>query len=126
MPLQQHRALWTPRDAMPLSRKQKRSAGAWLVRPRLHRPGWAGLPANKLSSTVPLRQQQATQRWRKTKSLPTRLHRAARATQHTTRDWMVRCQRPRKTSSWRALRVSLAVEVKQRRKGSHESVFEKN
>ena len=38
---------------------------------------------------------------------------------------MVRCQRPRKTSSWRALRVSFDVEVKQKRKGrsSHESVF---
>ena len=116
--LQQHRALWTRRDAMPLSRKQKRSAGASLVRPQLHRPGWAGLPASKLFSTAPLTQQQATQRWRKTKSLPTRLHRAARATPHITRDWMVRCQRPRKTSSWRALLVSLDVEVKQKRKGS--------
>ena len=118
MPQQQHRALRTRRDAMPLSPKQKRSAGAWLVRPRLHRPRWAGLPANKLSSTVPLKQQQATQRWRKTKSLPTQLHRAGRATQHITRDWMVRCQRPRKTSWWRALRVSLDIEVKQKRKGS--------
>ena len=30
------------------------------------------------------------QRWRKTKSLPTRLHREARATQHTTSNWMIR------------------------------------
>ena len=103
---------------MPLSRKQKRSAGAWLVRPRLHRPGRAGLQANKLSSTAPLKQQQAPRRWRKTKSLPTRLHRAAHATQHITRDWMLRCQRPRKTSSRRALRASLDVAVNQKRNGS--------
>ena len=140
MPLQQHRALWTPRDAMLVSRRQTRSAGAWLVRPRLllaaaqlqrrmsvlhqqtfqcalHRAGRAGLPARNLSSTVPLRQE-STLRWRKAKSLSKRFHRASHASQHVTWDWMLSCPQPRKSTWRRALRVSFDVEGKQKRKRS--------
>ena len=141
MPLQQHRALWTPRDAMLVSRRQTRSAGAWLVRPRLplavarlqrrmsvlhqqtfhcalHRPGWAGLPARNLSSTVPLRQQEATLHRRKAKSLSKRFHSASHASQHVTWAWMLSCPQPRKSTWRRALRVSFNVEGKQKRKRS--------
>ena len=84
----------------------------------LHRPGRAGLPARNLCSTVPLRHQEATLRWRKTKSLSKRFHRASHASQHVTWDWMLSCPQPRKSTWKRALRVSFNVEGKQKRKRS--------